>query len=167
MTICAFYLNGIMMNVSKTAGYAIHALGCLPNGGHHPRFIRNVAAAACLKKPYLAKIVNQLVHRGLVTGKRGYRGGIALARAPESISLLEIVQATEGEQWISPCLFGLEVCPARRGCPGHAVWEAVCRQMEAFLRQTTLADVIKAAARSARRKPTAKATPPTPTAGTI
>ena len=133
------------MHLSKSAGYAIHALSCIEKVGCQPRFIRDIAKCTGLKQPYLAKIINQLAHDGLVLAKRGYRGGITLARPPETISLLQIVKATEGEAWLGFCLFGLDVCPAQHACPAHEPWTRMRKQIETLLDKTTLADVIQAA----------------------
>jgi Rrf2 family iron-sulfur cluster assembly transcriptional regulator len=133
-----------MMNVSKTAGYAIHAMSCIGNSRTPMRFVRDIAAKTGLQKPYLAKIINHLAHDGLVVAKRGYRGGIALARPPGDISLLEIVKAVDGEGWVGPCLFGLDkCCPAKGHCPAHARWNEIRGQITTVLSATTLADVMK------------------------
>jgi Rrf2 family protein len=132
-----------MMNVSKTAGYAIHAMSCIGNSRTPMRFVRDIARKTGLQKPYLAKIINHLAHDGLVVAKRGYRGGIALARPPGDISLLEIVKAVDGEAWAGPCLFGLEKCPAQGHCPAHARWNEIRGQITTVLSATTLADMMK------------------------
>jgi Rrf2 family transcriptional regulator, iron-sulfur cluster assembly transcription factor len=132
-----------MMNISKTAGYAIHAMSCIGNSRIPMPFVRDIAAKTGLQKPYLAKIINQLARDGLVVAKRGYRGGIALARPPGDIFLLEIVKAVDGEAWAVACLFGLEKCPAQGRCPAHERWNEIREEVAAILRQTTLADVMK------------------------
>ncbi len=45
---------------------------------------------------YLAKITGLLVKADLLTSTRGTRGGVSLAREPEQITLLEIVEACQG-----------------------------------------------------------------------
>jgi Rrf2 family transcriptional regulator, iron-sulfur cluster assembly transcription factor len=132
-----------MMNISKSAGYAIHALTCIGNSREPMRFVRDIAAKTGLQKPYLAKIINQLAHDNLVVAKRGYRGGIALARPPAHISLLDIVTAVDGEAWTMSCLFGLEKCPAKGQCPAHDRWNEIRENLTHILRKTTLADVMK------------------------
>jgi Rrf2 family protein len=132
-----------MMNMSKTAGYAIHAMTCIGNSRASMPFIRDIARKTGLQKPYLAKIINQLARDGLVVAKRGYRGGLALARPPGDITLLEIVTAVDGEDWAGPCIFGLEKCPAEGQCPAHARWNEIREQIAAILKATTLADVMK------------------------
>jgi Rrf2 family protein len=91
-----------MMHLSKTVGYAVHALSCLERAEGQPLFVQAIAERTGLKKPYLARIVNRLVHAGLITSKRGYRGGIVLARPTDQIALAEVVEAIEGSDWNQP-----------------------------------------------------------------
>jgi Rrf2 family protein len=135
-----------MLHLSKTAGYAVHALSFIGTAAPESCFVGDVATALDLPKPYLAQIVNQLMHEGLVTTKRGYRGGVVLARRPEEISLLEVVRAMEGNQPMSQCVFGLEKCPVDEKCPGHAPWNRVRKQIEVLLSRTMLSTVMKSTA---------------------
>lgn len=131
-----------MMCLSHTTGYAVHALACLAVENGKPCFVRDVAKCAQLPKPYLAKIINSLVHHGLVLAKRGYHGGISLSREPENISLLEVVEAVEGKDWIGHCLLGLDDCASRRVCPTKLKWKSVRRQIIAILDTTSVADIV-------------------------
>lgn len=133
-----------MMCLSQTTGYAIRALGCLGDDTCHPHLIRDVARCSGVSKPYLAKVFNKLSNSGLVTAKRGYRGGIALARPAHEIALLEIVKAVEGEKWIGPCLLGIEECAASQRCPTSDLWKRISLEIETALKTTTLADMIVA-----------------------
>ena len=145
-----YYVQQLKMHISKTSGYAVHALISIGNAEEQTCFVRDIAKGTGLKKPYLAKIINQLVHRGFLVAKRGYHGGVALARPPEQISLLQVVQALEGEGWRHSCLFGLEACPGLRQCPAHAVWQEMQDKVEKLLRSATLAEVMKAVRPPAR-----------------
>jgi Rrf2 family protein len=149
-----------MLHLSKTAGYAVHALSFIGTAAPASCFVGDVALGLGLPKPYLAQIVYQLKHVGLVTTKRGYRGGVVLARRPEEISLLEVVRATEGNEPASHCVFGLEKCPVGETCPGHIPWNRVRRQIEVLLSRTMLSTVMKStasaqASKRATRRPTA------------
>jgi len=132
-----------MIGLSHTTGYAVQALCCLQNPECNPRLIRDIAECTDIPKPYLAKIVNQLSHQGLVTTKRGYRGGIYLTRSPEDISILEIVEAIEGKAWIGECLLGMESYAAHCICPTNEAWKKIRIQIEQMLRDTKLSDVIE------------------------
>lgn len=133
-----------MLSLSQTTGYAIKALACLPESGAPPRQIADVARCTRIPRAYLAKIVNRLVRQGLVSARRGHRGGIALAQPAEHISLLDIVEAVEGPDWLGPCLLGLDECRNQQECPTHGFWMELCRQIRDKLGTTSLASVIAA-----------------------
>jgi Rrf2 family protein len=106
--------------------------------------IREIAEHVCIGSASVAKLLAQLTSHGLVTTKRGYRGGVSLARPPETITLLEIVEAVEERRWISGCPFGLHNCPAGFRCPAHEPWKAMCEQLHGLLVKTTVADIMRA-----------------------
>lgn len=132
-----------MMCLSQTAGYAIHALSVVARGEGRHWLIREIARASGVPGAYLAKIINQLSRRGLVAAKRGVQGGIYLSRPPETITLLEVVEAIEGKQFMADCLLSMDNCDDPRVCPAHKVWERVREEIRAALRQITLAQVAK------------------------
>jgi Rrf2 family protein len=131
-----------MLSLSVTTGYAIKALMCLESGDCVLRHISDLAQCSGVPRPYLAKIINALSQHGLVSTKRGYHGGIALARAARDISLLEIVEAVEGNQWLGECLLGMDTCDIFTICPTHDFWARIRREITEELRTTTLASVI-------------------------
>ncbi len=133
-----------MLSLSQTTGYAIKALACLPGIGTPPRLIAEVARCTRIPRAYLAKIVNHLVRQGLVSARRGHHGGIALARPAEKITLLDIVEAVEGPNWLGHCLLGLEECRNQQECPTHGFWMRVSQQIREQLGSTSLASVIAA-----------------------
>lgn len=131
-----------MMSLSQTTGYAIKALACIHGLGSEACYIRDVAECTGVPKAYLARVISRLSHKGIITSKRGYRGGITLARAADRIALLEIVEAVEGEHWIGPCLLGLDGCCSGMLCPTTEFWRMIRDQIETKLRTTTLADML-------------------------
>ena len=70
---------------------------------------------------FLAKIVSQLSVAGLLQTSRGARGGVSLARAPEQISLLEVVEAIDGPILLNECVrqWRLQFCD---DCPMKPIW---------------------------------------------
>jgi Rrf2 family protein len=147
-----------MLSLSVTTGYAIKALMCLESGECVPRHITDVAACTSVPRAYLAKILSALAQQGLVQTKRGYRGGISLARSAEEISLLQIVEAVEGDQWLGECLLGMETCDVLTICPTHDFWARIRREITEELRKTTLASVMSS--RQCRRAPDRDASSP-------
>lgn len=131
-----------MLSLSQTTGYAIEALAHLNPPGGKPLLLREVARLARVPGAYLAKRMPDLVAAGLVTSRRGQRGGLVLARDPDKITLLQISEAVEARRWLDGCLLGLSSCSDERACPVHTFWKPTRAKIEKTLRTTTLASVI-------------------------
>jgi len=145
-----------MLCLSQTTGYAIQALSCLSEPVCARQHTAEIARCARVPKPYLAKILQALARRGIVHAKRGVGGGVTLARPPDQISLLDIVEAVEGPNWLGECLLNLRDCSTDQACPTHSFWQRVRGEIIAELRRTTLAAVISfknEAAGASRRTP--------------
>ncbi len=129
-----------MLSLSQTTGYAILALSCLSEVKDRLVLAREIAACTGVPLPYLSKILHVLSRTSLIHGKRGYRGGFALARPANRISLLQVAEAVDGE-WLPKCLLGLADCSPERSCPTHKFWMAERVRIKKELRRITLADV--------------------------
>lgn len=152
-----------MLSLSTTTSYAIQALTCLANPSYSRAMIAQIAKAAEVPAPYLAKIMKRLNDAGIVISKRGFKGGIWLARPPEAITLIEVMTAVDGPEYLEGCLLGNATCSDERACPSHAFWKVTREQIRAELTGHTLADVLafargrgKSSARRRRRAPAAR-----------
>jgi Rrf2 family transcriptional regulator, iron-sulfur cluster assembly transcription factor len=132
-----------MFALSLTTSYAFKALACLAEGNCSTRQIADIARCTHVPRPYLAKVMVLLVQAGLIATKRGYRGGISLAKPANEISLLDVVLAVEGEPWASECLLGLEKCPDAGSCPTSALWTRIRGELQAELGRLTLAEFVR------------------------
>ena len=131
-----------MMSLSHTTGHAIQALACLAGCANPPASIKEVAACADVPQPYLAKIVKKLNDHGIIESKRGSKGGIWLARPAKLITLLDISEALDGEDFLGSCLLGLERCSDERSCPTHKFWTKNKELIRKELQRTKLSDVL-------------------------
>lgn len=132
-----------MLPLNQTAGYAVLALGLMPDPGNQPVLVRDIAEAADIPKPYLSKLVHQLAARGLIYTRRGYKGGVTLARPAAQITLVEIAEAVGGHPIKYPCVLGLAECSDERACPLHEFWCETIERVHEKLAATTLADTAK------------------------
>lgn len=130
-----------MLALSRTSGYAIAALSRLPGPGDSWRLARDLAVSSGVPQAYLSSILNALARNGIIRAKRGYRGGFALTRPAEQISVLQVVEAVEGRAWREGCLLGLSECSDERACPSHKFWKTKKNMIERYLRSLTLAQV--------------------------
>jgi Rrf2 family protein len=131
-----------MLALSQTTGHAIRALACLASHENPPVFSQDIAESADVPQAYLAKILKKLNDAGIIESKRGYKGGVWLARPPRHITLLQISEALDGEEFISSCLLGAEFCSDERNCPTHKFWKKNRQLIRKELAKTTLADVV-------------------------
>jgi Rrf2 family protein len=131
-----------MISLSQTSAYAVHALSCLRHTPGGTCMTKHIAESTGIPRPYLARIINKLNHAGLIRAKRGHQGGVALTRPAEEISILEVVEAVEGQSWIAACPLGLEGCTSQGSCPTHKAWQKLSTELRKFLRVTTLADTV-------------------------
>ena len=98
-----------MMSLSNTTGHAIRALSCLASCENPPASIKDVAESSGVPPAYLAKIVKKLNDSGIVSSKRGNKGGIWLARPARLVSLLDIEPVTYDPADCPLCREGLKL----------------------------------------------------------
>ena len=87
------------MKISVKVDYACRVLAemaRLHGSGEFTR-IEHLAEVEAVPANFLAQILCELRENGLITSKRGIQGGYALARAPDQITLFDIMKAIDGE----------------------------------------------------------------------
>jgi Rrf2 family protein len=128
-----------IVNVSDRSNAAIHALALAAAGGGR------VTAAASARElgvspSYFAKVLQSLVREGFLVSSRGASGGFDLARDPEGISCLEVLEAIDGPLPERECLFRDPVCP-RRTCALKTACSRAAKALRDALSSTTIAAV--------------------------
>jgi len=131
--------------ISRASEYAIRALTFLAQQDSDSGFYlaRDMAEKLGVPAPFLAKILQPLVTRGLIKSQRGRSGGFKLAdgKAASDISLYDIVDAEEHLGKIRKCLLGQDECSDERACPLHHYWKRTSDEYLALLASTTLRDL--------------------------
>ena len=142
-----------MSHISNAVEYALHCLLYLvdPSGQPVTASTRDLADLQGVSTEYLAKIFTKLHQAGLVAGVEGSGGGFALARAPEKISVLDVIVAIDGKKPLFDCreirlgcaVFGASAPQwARKGvCSIHAVMLEAEARMRTVLATHTLASI--------------------------
>jgi len=131
------------MQITRQADYAVRAVLYLAeqNGsGRAPT--SQIAREQHIPPSFLAKIVSQLSVAGMVQTSRGARGGVALAREPKDINLLEVIEAIDGPITLNECVADPSVCTFGDDCPVHEIW---CQAQENLVRDlsgTNFADLM-------------------------
>lgn len=95
-------------------------LSAFPQGTRIRRSALVEASAA--PEDFLSKVLQRLVSARLITSHRGSGGGFELAAPPESISLLNVVEAVDGPVQLNVCVAGGTGCERQLFCAVHPVW---------------------------------------------
>ncbi len=92
-------MYNLLPELSSRLEYAILALLELSDRQPNPYPLKawEIAAAQSIPCRYLDQILIALRRSGLVQGQRGVKGGYLLAKNPQQITLLEIMEAVEGK----------------------------------------------------------------------
>ena len=130
------------MQITRQADYALRAMLYLSNLEPSKRAATShIAKEKNIPPSFLAKIISQLSIAGLINTSRGARGGVTLARAPEEISILEVVEAIDGPITLNECTLNAGSCIFGEKCPMRPVWCDAQSELVERLRATTFADV--------------------------
>lgn len=131
-----------MMELTRKGEYAIRGIVYLA-GQPTDRvcLLNDIAAAVDVPATFLAKIFQQFSKLGLVKSFRGTGGGFVLARSPEKITLLEVVEAVEGQIIPNRCVAESDQCERAVHCQIHPVWQRVQSQVRDVLSAVTLKEL--------------------------
>ncbi len=93
------------MKLSTKSRYGVRALFDLAyNSGSLPSQVQDISRRQDISPRYLEQIFQNLKKAGILTSKRGPKGGYCLAKKPEEISVKDILLATEGESLFVDCI---------------------------------------------------------------
>ena len=101
----------------------------------------DLAGAAGLPAPSVAKILKRLTRSGLVTSHRGINGGYALSRPAGEVNVADIIAAVEGPVAVTACVDGAEGCLVESLCPIRGCWDRVNAAVMRTLESMTLAEI--------------------------
>jgi Rrf2 family protein len=118
---------------------------------HHPgEFVTasDLADATNVPSDYLSKVLQQLAGAKVVQGRRGVGGGYRLAREPENITLLDIIEAMGVFQRLRSCPTHQD--ETRGLCPLHKTVDQAVEAAESVFRNKSLADMLQESADGGR-----------------
>jgi Rrf2 family protein len=111
------------MQITRQADYAVRAVLYLAQLEPGQRAsTAQVSREQKIPLTFLAKIVAQLAMAGVLRTARGAHGGIWLARAAETLSVLEVVEAIDGPLALNACVLDPEACELSGDCSVRPVW---------------------------------------------
>jgi len=128
-----------MFRLSKRADYGLIAMKHLAIHDEQACSAPEIARTYNIPSELLAKVLQKLVRRGLLESQAGPNGGYALARAPETISVIEVLEALEGPIQLTPC--EADACEQLELCSIRDPLRGVKQRMVSVLVDTTIQEL--------------------------
>lgn len=134
------------MILTQTAEYAMRAMAAVAMTDENcPCRTRDISHTTGIPSHYLSKIMRKLVEAGLLLSKKGHGGGFVMARPPEEIRFIQILEAVDFDVEPTGCAFGWGACDASNPCPLHPAWAKLKSGFSVWAESHTLADISKTA----------------------
>lgn len=134
----------MQFDLGRRADYAIR---CVLDLARHRdgdlRKARDIAADMAIPRSYVASILATLVEAGLVTSEAGRYGGYALASRPSDVTLLEVIESTEGALSSTSCVLRGGPCHWEERCAVHEPWARAQTAMRSELAATDFAELLR------------------------
>ena len=133
------------MLLSKSCEYGLRASLHLATLEREEEFvsISEISEALDISFHFLTKTFQKLTEAGIMHSHRGPKGGIALARPADDVTLLDIVLAIDGPDLFEECILGLPECGNQRPCPIHERWATERSRLEVMFTRKSLAETAK------------------------
>lgn len=134
------------MRITTLAEYGvICALHLAHRAEEGPITGREIAELERLPGDYVEQILLRLRRAGLVRSTRGARGGYALARTANEISIRDVIEASETTTFDLHCVshpVGEERCSSSHNCSIRPVWMLLQRKIDDVLEGVRLSDLL-------------------------
>lgn len=133
------------MQLNITTDYAIRIVFYLASEGGIASS-KEIADQTGVPQNYVAKINRKLTKAGLTQTHVGVLGGFSLAKLPEEITLLEIINTMENKTKINECLEEDHYCSrnASDSCPVRKFYCVLQKEMDDRMSSITMRSLIEA-----------------------
>jgi len=130
------------MELTKRGDYAVRAVLALARApGGTLLSVRRIAEEMAIPVRFLPQVMGDLAAAGLVEATTGRAGGYRLARPADAISILDVVEAVEGDSRRRTCVLRAGPCGLDGFCDVHDVFFAAQDAMLNTLAAARVADL--------------------------
>ncbi len=134
------------MRLTTKSRYGLRAMFDIAyHCGTAPAQIQDISRRQEISPRYLEQIFQNLKRAGILKSKRGPQGGYFLARTPDKITVLEILNATEQDVLLVECggttakkTKRVTECPFEGSCVTQTVWADACKLLDDLFGNLTL-----------------------------
>lgn len=127
---------------SRACEYAIRGLVEMARDTErHTWRVHELAKMTNTPAPFLAKTFQALIKAEILNSQKGRKGGFFFAKEPDTISLLEVVEAIDGNEITRACALGFPSCTSENPCAIHTNWEPVRNKLLDLLANKTILEL--------------------------
>ncbi|MEM8963924.1 MAG: SUF system Fe-S cluster assembly regulator [Acidobacteriota bacterium] len=131
-----------MMRLTKQADYGIVLLSHMSEAPGRRFSAPDLAAETQIPLPTVSKVLKLLVRGKLLTSQRGAKGGYILSKAPQGITVAEMISALEGPIAFTECIEDAPgSCSQEAFCSLRGSWQRINEALRQALQDITLADI--------------------------
>lgn len=132
-----------MLRLSKLTDYGTVVLAEMARQPERHHSAAELATTLHLAAPTVSKLLKQFTRGGLVKSQRGAKGGYSLARPPEEITAVQIIDAIEGPVAITQCSMSHSRCGIEAVCGVGHNWQRISLAIRDSLNSVTLAQLAR------------------------
>jgi Rrf2 family transcriptional regulator, iron-sulfur cluster assembly transcription factor len=147
------------MFYSSASKYAVLAATFMASEPEKKIFtVDEIAKGAKVPRPYLSKILKQLVAGKLLKSSKGPGGGYQFAKPISEINLYDIKISVDGISEFVDCALGLDTCNDSAPCPAHFVWKELRANSKKAMQITDLPEAVRVMQEKSQHRDTSKRT---------
>jgi len=130
----------VRLELTRRADYGVRAMLALArHKGDEPLSAARIAESMAIPPRFVGQVMGDLVAAGFVEARTGRSGGYRLCKGPAEISILSIVEATEGDNRRRVCVLRNAPCSVEGQCDVHSIFQAAQDALIDRLSSSTLA----------------------------
>ena len=103
--------------------------------------VKDIAEPINVPQAYIAKLLQELSRKQIISSTRGPKGGFYLSAADRKNSVIDILAALDSEGRLDACLLSLENCNTEKPCPLHDIAYPLKSQLLKNFNSKTIEDL--------------------------
>lgn len=132
-----------MLRVSKLTDYGTVILARMALSPAASYSAASLAEQVTLPASTVSKLLKIMSRSGLLNSSRGKQGGYTLAKAPQEISLAEVIEILEGPIGLTQCSCQSGLCQIESHCAIRQQWQGINGVIHQALQQVSLEALLR------------------------
>lgn len=131
--------------LSKASKYAISAVLYLTNNSsaEHKLSSKEIADSIEIPAPFLAKTMQQLTKKGIISSIKGPHGGFYLSEKNLKKTLFDIIECVDDIEKFNSCYLGQNNCNENNPCVAHFIYAPFKDKLIRKLKTKTILEMAK------------------------